>query len=590
MSAERDRLERGAARARALAALGPVPQRARLGHRARGLQRRAATPGSFFPHDHARSRAYRWNEDGLGGHLRRPADALLRARVLERPRPDPQGADLRPHRARGQPRRGRQGVLVVPRLDADALVDALALHVPAGRVPVRRGSSPRTRARGKRRPRVRAPRHRRLRRRAATGRSPPTTPRPSPEDILHPGLASGTPGPRRRRSTCCRRSGSATPGRGAIDVAKPSLRLENGALVAEHHELGTRCLSASRLARGALLRERDERASGSGGAASRDAVSEGRHQRPRRPRRRRPSTREQTGHEGRVPLPPRGRRRRDGDDRAAPQPRRPGSAPTSTRSCAPARARGRRVLRRADARRRLAPTRRSCCARRSRGMLWSKQFYHYDVQRWLDGDPAGPPPPDVALERPQPRVDAPEQHGRHLDAGHVGVPLVRGLGPRLPLRRARARRPGVREGAAHPALPRVVHAPERPAARLRVGVRRRQPAGARVGGAARLRDRRRRRPRLPRAHLPQAAPELHLVGEPQGRRGQQRLRGRLPRPRQHRPVRPLGAAGQRAGSSSPTARPGWRCTARTCSRSRCCSPSTTRPTRTSRRSSSSTSR
>jgi hypothetical protein len=27
------------------------------------------------------------------------------------------------------------------------------------------------------------------------------------------------------------------------------------------------------------------------------------------------------------------------------------------------------------------------------GMLWSKQFYAYDVGRWLDGDPAGPPPP-----------------------------------------------------------------------------------------------------------------------------------------------------------------------------------------------------
>ncbi|MGH3001590.1 MAG: MGH1-like glycoside hydrolase domain-containing protein [Gaiellaceae bacterium] len=27
------------------------------------------------------------------------------------------------------------------------------------------------------------------------------------------------------------------------------------------------------------------------------------------------------------------------------------------------------------------------------GMLWSKQFYHYDVLRWLEGDPAGPPPP-----------------------------------------------------------------------------------------------------------------------------------------------------------------------------------------------------
>ncbi len=27
------------------------------------------------------------------------------------------------------------------------------------------------------------------------------------------------------------------------------------------------------------------------------------------------------------------------------------------------------------------------------GMLWSKQFYRYDVGRWLAGDPAGPPPP-----------------------------------------------------------------------------------------------------------------------------------------------------------------------------------------------------
>jgi hypothetical protein len=27
------------------------------------------------------------------------------------------------------------------------------------------------------------------------------------------------------------------------------------------------------------------------------------------------------------------------------------------------------------------------------GLLWSKQFYHYIVEDWLDGDPAGPPPP-----------------------------------------------------------------------------------------------------------------------------------------------------------------------------------------------------
>jgi Mannosylglycerate hydrolase MGH1-like glycoside hydrolase domain/Glycosyl hydrolase family 63 C-terminal domain len=31
------------------------------------------------------------------------------------------------------------------------------------------------------------------------------------------------------------------------------------------------------------------------------------------------------------------------------------------------------------------------------GLLWSKQFYYYDVQRWLDGDPAQPPPPQERL-------------------------------------------------------------------------------------------------------------------------------------------------------------------------------------------------
>ena len=28
------------------------------------------------------------------------------------------------------------------------------------------------------------------------------------------------------------------------------------------------------------------------------------------------------------------------------------------------------------------------------GLLWSKQFYYYDVDMWLHGDPTGPPPPD----------------------------------------------------------------------------------------------------------------------------------------------------------------------------------------------------
>jgi hypothetical protein len=32
------------------------------------------------------------------------------------------------------------------------------------------------------------------------------------------------------------------------------------------------------------------------------------------------------------------------------------------------------------------------------GLLWSKQFYHYDVSRWLRGDPSGPPPARQRLQ------------------------------------------------------------------------------------------------------------------------------------------------------------------------------------------------
>ena len=32
------------------------------------------------------------------------------------------------------------------------------------------------------------------------------------------------------------------------------------------------------------------------------------------------------------------------------------------------------------------------------GLLWSKQFYYYDVTRWLEGDPAQPRPPDSRLD------------------------------------------------------------------------------------------------------------------------------------------------------------------------------------------------
>ncbi|MDQ6637375.1 MAG: glucosidase [Candidatus Dormibacteraeota bacterium] len=41
------------------------------------------------------------------------------------------------------------------------------------------------------------------------------------------------------------------------------------------------------------------------------------------------------------------------------------------------------------------------------GLLWSKQFYHYDVRTWLQGDPGRPPPP------------ASRQNGRNSDWRHL---------------------------------------------------------------------------------------------------------------------------------------------------------------------------
>ena len=53
----------------------------------------------YFPHDHARSRAYRWGEDGLLGITDRECRLCFAAGALERQRPDPQGAPLRPQPA-----------------------------------------------------------------------------------------------------------------------------------------------------------------------------------------------------------------------------------------------------------------------------------------------------------------------------------------------------------------------------------------------------------------------------------------------------------------------------------------------------------
>ncbi|HEX2658430.1 MAG TPA: glucosidase, partial [Polyangia bacterium] len=55
----------------------------------------------------------------------------------------------------------------------------------------------------------------------------------------------------------------------------------------------------------------------------------------------------------------------------------------------------------------LSPDERCAVRQAYAGLLWSKQFYHYDVRVWLEGDPSAPPPPASRL------------HGRNADWGHL---------------------------------------------------------------------------------------------------------------------------------------------------------------------------
>ena len=93
--------------------------------------------------------------------------------------------------------------------------------------------------------------------------------------------------------------------------------------------------------------------------------------------------------------------------------------------------RGRRVLRRAPAgprRRRRRLVQRQAFA----GMIWSKQFFYYDVPRVAEGRSDADRAAGPARARPQPRLGASQQRRHHLDAGQVGVPVVRRVGPRVP--------------------------------------------------------------------------------------------------------------------------------------------------------------
>jgi len=65
------------------------------------------------------------------------------------------------------------------------------------------------------------------------------------------------------------------------------------------------------------------------------------------------------------------------------------------------------------------------CVRRLSGMLWSKQFYHYDCAYVADRRSGGPTPPEQRLARTK-QGWTPHLYndGHHFHARQVGIPVV----------------------------------------------------------------------------------------------------------------------------------------------------------------------
>ena len=160
------------------------------------------------------------------------------------------------------------------------------------------------------------------------------------------------------------------------------------------------------------------------------------------------------------------------------------------------------------------------------GMLWTKQYFGFDVNKWLEEHGADPMLPACPADAEQRMVPHGER-AHHLDAGQVGVSLVCRLGPGIPRHRALHGGCGFRERTARPVAAGILPAPERADSGIRVELQRCQSARARLGDDLPLQDRtgspRRRRPGLSQAVLSKADVELHLVGEPQRPLRQERV-------------------------------------------------------------------
>ena len=191
-----------------------------------------------FPHDHARSRAYRWNEDGMAGlsdvfgrlnlglALWNGRDPILKERMFGLTNSEGNhGEDVKEYWWY---------------LDATPSSAWLRwrYHYPQAAFPYEdlvAENGRRSRARAG----VRAARHRHLRRRPVLDRRGRLR-EGRPDRHPRRGSPSATPARTPRRSTSCRRCGSATSGRGMRSIPRPSLSAEGGAgpIRASHPALG----------------------------------------------------------------------------------------------------------------------------------------------------------------------------------------------------------------------------------------------------------------------------------------------------------------------------------------------------------------
>ena len=87
-----------------------------------------------FPHDHARSRAYTWGEDGLAGFCDLK-QRLCFAVALWNGQDDSEGATLWIEQWRRESRRRREGVLLLPRFHTHALIHEVAVQFPLAAFP-----------------------------------------------------------------------------------------------------------------------------------------------------------------------------------------------------------------------------------------------------------------------------------------------------------------------------------------------------------------------------------------------------------------------------------------------------------------------